>query len=70
MSLIMELIRTELYELSALEFENLPYLTLFTIICKYGPISTKLGHNIYSHKVPDEFDYGTNQIRKLGVICP
>ena len=32
MSLIMDLIETELYpELSALEFENLPYLTLFTL---------------------------------------
>ena len=29
-SLIMDLIGPELYELSALEFENLPYLTLFT----------------------------------------
>ena len=35
MSLIMDLIGPEFYELSALEFENLPYLTLFTIICKY-----------------------------------
>ena len=31
MSLIMDLIRPELYELSALEFENLQYLTLFTL---------------------------------------
>ena len=31
MSLIMDLIGPELYELSALEFENLPYLTLFTV---------------------------------------
>ena len=31
MSLIMELIRLELSELSALELENLPYLTLFTL---------------------------------------
>ena len=30
-SLIMDLIGPELYELSALEFENLPYLTLFTL---------------------------------------
>ena len=30
MSLIMELIRPELFELSTLEYENLPYLTLFT----------------------------------------
>ena len=31
MSLIMELIRPKLSELSALELENLPYLTLFTL---------------------------------------
>ena len=31
MSLIIELIRLELSELSALELENLPYLTLFTL---------------------------------------
>ena len=31
MNLIMELIRPELSKLSALEYENLPYLTLFTL---------------------------------------
>ena len=31
MSLIMDLLGPELSELSALEFENLPYLTLFTL---------------------------------------
>ena len=31
MNLIMELIGPELSELSALELENLPYLTLFTL---------------------------------------
>ena len=31
MSLIMDLIGPELFELSALEFENLPYLSLFTL---------------------------------------
>ena len=31
MSTIMDLIELELSELSALEFENLPYLTLFTL---------------------------------------
>ena len=30
-SSIMDLIGPELFELSALEFENLPYLTLFTL---------------------------------------
>ena len=31
MSSIMDLIEQELFELSALELENLPYLTLFTL---------------------------------------
>ena len=31
MSLIMDLIEPELFELSALELENLPYLTMFTL---------------------------------------
>ena len=31
MSMIMDLIRPELYELSALEFENFSYLTMFTL---------------------------------------
>ena len=31
MSMIMHLIGPELFELSALDFENLPYLTLFTL---------------------------------------
>ena len=36
MSLIMDLIRPELFELSALELENFPYLTLLhSSICKY-----------------------------------
>ena len=30
-NLIMDIIGAELFELSALEFENLPYLTLFTL---------------------------------------
>ena len=31
MSLIMDVIRQELFKLSALELENLPYLTMFTL---------------------------------------
>ena len=53
MSLIMDLIGPELSELSALELENLLYLTLVNIC-------TKLGHNISAHKVLDEFYYGSN----------
>ena len=57
MSSIMELIEPELSELPAFELENLPYLyCLFSSICKYWPISTKLSHNIYVHKVLDDFD--------------
>ena len=64
MSSIMDLIVPELSELSALEFENLPYLTcLHSRNCKYLPISTKLGNNIYACNVSDEFDFGTNRNR-------
>ena len=72
MILIMDLIGPELYELSALEFENLPYLTLST------PYHLQILTNqyqtwpqyIYSHKNSDEFDYGTNRIKTSRVICP
>ena len=67
-SLIMGHIELEHPELFALEFGIIAESDFV-----YTPASTnitKLGHNIYSHKVLDEFDYGTNRIRKLGVICP
>ena len=35
MSSIMDLIGQELFELIALELKNLPYLTLYSSICKY-----------------------------------
>ena len=48
MSVVMDLIGPELFELSALALENLTYLTWFTpSICKYLSINTKLGHSIY-----------------------
>ena len=67
-SSIMDLIGPELFELSVLELENLPYLTLFKLYNMQ--ILTKLGHNIYAQKVSDEFDYRTNPSRTPGVICP
>ena len=72
MSLIMDLIGSELSELSTLELENLPYLTFFytLVSANIDPISTKVGHSIYAHIVSNEFDYGTNQTRTSGVICP
>ena len=70
MSLIIDLIRPELFTLSALELENLPYLTLFTLYHLQILISTRLGHNVYAYKVSDELDYGTNRTRTYRVICP
>ena len=68
MILIMDLIGPEL---SALEVEKLPYLTVNTqASANIDQISTILGHTISAHKVSDEFDYGTNQTRISGVICP
>ena len=66
---IMDLIGPEMSELFALELENLPYLTLFTSICKYWPSSTKLGQNIYANNVSDEFDYRLIWTRTSRVIC-
>ena len=48
------------------------YLTLFTqspIICKYRPVSTKLGQNIYVQQNLHEFDHGSEWTRTTGVIC-
>ena len=65
MTLIMDLIGPELFELSALELEK---FAIFDFI--YMLASANIGHNIYTHKVSDKFDYGTNRIRTSGVICP
>ena len=81
MSSIMGQIEPEHPELFALEFGKIAEsdfvytlasasICLHSSICKYLPISTKHGHNIYAHKVSDEVDYGTNRIRTSGVICP
>ena len=70
MSSIMDVIGPEISELSTLELEYFPYLTLFTL--QHLQILTnqyQTGHNIYAHKVSDEFDYGTNLTRTSGVIC-
>ena len=45
-------------------------LCLHSNICKYRPIKTKLGHNIYNCKISDEFDYGLTWTGTNGVICP
>ena len=71
-TLIIDLIGPELSELSALELENLPYLILNKI--KHLQILTNQYQTwpqyIYTHKVLNELDYGTNQTRTSRVICP
>ena len=52
MSSIMDLIRPELFELSALELENLPYLTL-TLQHIDQSVSNLATIYIYAHKVSD-----------------
>ena len=67
---IMDLIRPDLSELSALEFENLPYLTVYTLAPAKIDQSVPNLTTIYMPIVLDEFEYGTNRIRTYGVICP
>ena len=66
-SSIINLIRKEWSELSALYLKkNVIFGFVYTksIICKYRPVSTKLGQNIYVRQKWNEFDHGTT-----GVIC-
>ena len=64
MSFIMELIGPELHELSALELEKFAIFDFVNTLASANidlynlQILTKLGHNIYTHKVSDEFDNG------------
>ena len=65
--LIIDLLGPELSELFPLEFAKIAESDcLHHSIYKCRPISTKHGHSIYY----DEFDYGSNQTVKSGVICP
>ena len=55
------------YSLSSTNIDqSAPNLVIMYVIIR--PISTKLGHNIYAHKVSDEFDYRSNRIRTSRVI--
>ena len=56
----LELFGLELWKIAAFHF----------VIYKYKPISTKLGHNDYEHKISDEFDYGSSHNRSFGILCP
>ena len=71
MSLIMDVIGPELFELFALKFAKIAkYDCLHHCIYKCRQIGTKHGHNIYDTVILDEFDYGSNPNVTSGVICP
>ena len=71
MSLIMNLIGAELFELFALEFEKIAESDcLHLSIYKCRSMSTKHVHNIYDNEILDEFNYGSNPTVTSGVICP
>ena len=40
-----------------------------SVVCKYRPVSTKLGQNIYVQQNLNEFDHGSNWTRTTGVIA-
>ena len=60
MSSITELIGAELFELFALELENLPYLTFLTLWHLQILTSQYQNWPQYAQRVPDEFDHGSN----------
>ena len=72
MSSIMGPIGPEQLELFGLELWKICCirLCLLSNIYKYKPVSTKLGHNEYEHKIYDEFDYGSSHTRSVGVLSP
>ena len=70
MNFIMDLIGFELSK-SPLNYKIWHiWLCLKSSICRYWPISIKLGKNINVYKVLNEFNYWTNQTRISKVICP
>ena len=40
-----------------------------SIICKYRPLNTKIGKNIYVQQSLNEFDHGSDWTGTTGVIC-
>ena len=71
MSSIMGQIGPDQVELFVLEFGKIAAFDFvyFFSIYKYKPINTKLGHNVYEHKISDEFYYGSSHTRSVCVIC-
>ena len=71
-SSIMGQIEPKHQELFALEFGKIAESDIVYTLSSTNSdqISTKFGRNVCDHKISDEFDYGSNQTRTIGVICP
>ena len=62
---------TEQLELFAFKLGNIAVFDfVYSLASTNKLISTKLGHNLYKHKISDEFDYGSSHTRSVSVICP
>ena len=59
----LDLFALELWKIAAFDF-------VYSLTFTNEPITTKLGHNEYEHKISDEFDYGSSHTRSVSVICP
>ena len=72
MSLIMSPIGPEQMELFALELgKNSAFDFVYSLAStNTNQSAKKLGHNVYEHKISDEFDYGSSDTRSVSVICP
>ena len=80
MSLIMDVIGLELAELSALEYENLPYLTVYTLASAnidqsvpnlatiYLPIRSRMS-SIMEQMEPEHLSYFPFNLAKLLNLC-
>ena len=75
-SWVINLMGTEWLELSALYLKKKKKKTVIfdfvytkSITCKYRPVSTKLGQNIYVQQILNEFNYGSDCIGTTKVIC-
>ena len=67
MSSILGQIESEHPELFALEFGKIAESDFVYTLASTNidQSNTKLGQNVYDHKTPDEFDYGSNRTRTL-----
>ena len=70
MSFIMAPIGPEQLELFALELGKIAAFDfVYCLAFTNKPISTNFGHNVYKHKISDEFDYGSSDTRSVSLIC-